>query len=266
MIPISEKEFAQFQRFILEAAGISLSHAKKQLVCGRLSRRLQHHKLHSYGDYFNLLQSGRMPAEIQIAVDLLTTNETHLFREPRHFDLLRQLALQRRGSTQAFRVWSAACSSGEEPYSIAMVLNDCLPEGGWEVLGSDISVRMLERAQAGHYPLDRARNVPVGYLRRYCLRGIGSQAGTLLVSRAMRQKVLFRQINLNQPLPRIGPFDVIFLRNVMIYFNTDTKKQILARIADRLSEGGYLLTGHSESLSGCGDGWVAEAPAVYRKL
>jgi chemotaxis protein methyltransferase CheR len=265
MIPISEKEFAQFQRFILEAAGISLSHAKKQLVCGRLSRRLQHHKLRSYGDYFNLLQSGRIPAEIQIAVDLLTTNETHLFREPRHFDLLRQLALQRRGRAQLFRVWSAACSSGEEPYSIAMVLNDCLPEGGWEVLGSDISTRMLERAQAGHYPLDRARHVPVSYLRRYCLRGIGSQAGTLLVSRAMRQKVLFRQINLNQPLPRVGPFDVIFLRNVMIYFNTDTKRQILARVADQLREGGYLLTGHSESLSGCGDGWLAEAPAVYRK-
>lgn len=265
MIQLSESEFAQFQRFIFDVAGISLSHTKRQLVCGRLGRRLLHHRLNSYTEYFHLLQSGRMPAEIQMAVDLLTTNETHLFREPRHFELLRSLAMRRRGSGKPFRVWSAACSSGEEPYSIAMVLDDCLPDGGWEVLGSDISVRMLERARAGHYPMERARNVPVGYLRRYCLRGIAGQAGTLLVGRNMRQKVSFRQINLNQPLPRIGPFDVIFLRNVMIYFNNETKKQILARIAEQLRAGGYLLTGHSESLNGCGDGWLVEAPAVYRR-
>lgn len=266
MISLSEKEFAHFQRFIFDAAGISLSHAKKQMVCGRLGRRLQHHRLASYTEYFNLLQSGRMPAEVQIAVDLLTTNETHLFREPQHFNLLRTLAIRGRESGRPFRVWSAACSSGEEPYSIAMVLDDCLPEGGWEVVGSDISMRMLEKARAGHYPMERARHVPDGYLRRYCLRGVASQTGTLLVRRDMRQRVFFRQINLNQPLPKIGPFDVIFLRNVMIYFNNETKKQILARVAEQLRAGGYLLTGHSESLNGCGDGWLVEAPAVYRRI
>lgn len=266
MIPISDREFEQFQNFIFEVAGISLSHAKKPLVCGRLGKRLQHHQLGSYGDYFQLLKSGKYPGEIQIAVDLLTTNETHLFREPQHFELLRKLALASAGQNRPFRVWSAACSSGEEVYSIAMVLDDCLATGAWEVIGSDISARVLDRARAGHYPMERAREVPMNYLRKYCLRGVDEQEGTLLVRRELRQKVRFMQINLNAALPHMGNFDVIFLRNVMIYFNTGTKQQIVSRVAGVLRRGGYLLTGHSESLNGISDEVEMEAPAVYRKI
>jgi chemotaxis protein methyltransferase CheR len=265
MIQISDKEFLQFQRFIYEVAGINMSSAKKPLVCGRLERRLNHYNLRSYGEYFKLLKSGREPSEQQVAIDLLTTNETHLFRESEHFDLLRRMALEASGGGRAFRVWSAASSTGEEPYSIAMVLDDALPGGGWEVLGSDISTRVLERARLGHYPLERARNVPMPYLRKYCLRGIGKEQGTLLICRALRQKVQFAQINLNNALPSIGLFDVVFLRNVMIYFDVETKQQIVSRVVNQLREGGVLFTGHSESLNGISANLVAIESAVYRK-
>ena len=140
---INDTEFGHFQRFIFEAAGISLSPGKKALVSGRLSKRLQARQLTTFAEYFKLLKSGDA-AEVQMAVDLLTTNETYFFREPRHFDMLRELAQAHRARTsQPMRVWSAACSSGEEPYSIAMVLDDVLGESGLEVIGSDISMRML---------------------------------------------------------------------------------------------------------------------------
>ncbi|MBS1209112.1 MAG: protein-glutamate O-methyltransferase CheR [Proteobacteria bacterium] len=265
MIQITDREFSQFQQFIYEAAGISLSPAKKPLVCGRLGKRLTHHKLGSYAEYFRLLQSGTAAAEVQMAVDLLTTNETFFFREPQHFELLRKLAVGAQASSQTFRVWSAACSTGEEPYSIAMVLADCRPDGAWEILGSDISTRVLQRARSGYYPMERARQTPSQYLKRYCLRGVGCEAGSLLVERSLRQRVRFEQINLNQPLPRLGMFDVIFLRNVMIYFNVETKQQIVERIATLLKPGGHFLIGHSESLNGISDALKPVIPSVYRK-
>jgi chemotaxis protein methyltransferase CheR len=262
---ISDKEFSQFQRFIFELAGISLSPAKKPLVCGRLGKRLRFHNISSYAEYFDLLKSGRQPDEVQIAVDLLTTNETYMFRESKHFDLLRRLATDARASGRSFRVWSAACSSGEEPYSIAMVLADCLPERNWDILGSDISTRMLARARVGLYPMERARDVSQDYLRRFCLKGTGEHEGCLLICRELRERVSFQQINLNEPLPQLGSFDVIFLRNVMIYFNTDTKRQIVERASSLLRPGGYFLIGHSESLNGVTDVLISKAPAVYMK-
>src|SRR4051812_22439633 len=171
---ISDQEFAQFQRFIYEAAGITLSPAKKALVAGRLSRRLRQCELGSYGAYFKLLGSGAAAAEVQTAVDLLTTNETYFFREQKHFDFLRRRAAAQARGAAPLRVWSAASSSGEEAYSIAMLLADCLGEAGWEVLGTDISLRVLQRARRGHYPMQRASHIPRAYLQRYCLKGIGA--------------------------------------------------------------------------------------------
>ncbi|MBL0728517.1 protein-glutamate O-methyltransferase CheR [Piscinibacter sp. HJYY11] len=261
---ITDTEFGHFQRFIYDAAGISLSPGKKALVSGRLAKRLQARQLQSFSEYFKLLKSGDA-GEVQTAVDLLTTNETYFFREPKHFELLRELAQQHRGRGQPMRVWSAACSSGEEPYSIAMVLADVMGESGWELIGSDISTRVLERSRLGHYPLERTRHIPQGYLKRFCLRGIGEQDGTLLVERSLRAKVQFRQINLNEPLPNAQPFDVIFLRNVMIYFNAETKRQVVARLVAQLKPGGYFLIGHSESLNDISSAVLPVAPSIYRK-
>ena len=266
--PISEREFAQFQRFIFDIAGITMSDAKKALVSGRLAKRLAHHGMATYEAYLGMLSSGRHQDEVQIAVDLLTTNETYFFREARHFELLKATAEAARPNVRAgapFRVWSAACSSGEEPYSIAMVLADTLGNAPWEVIGSDISTRVLARARTGHYPMERASHVPPDYLRRFCLKGIAEQQGTLLVDRTLRSRVKFRQVNLNTALPDVGSFDMVFLRNVMIYFNGDTKRQVVARVTAPLKPGGHFIIGHSETLNEISDAVRPVMPSVYRK-
>lgn len=263
---LSDSDYRRFQAFIHAAAGITLSSGKKALVCGRLAKRLQHHGLERYADYLALLDSGRAEGEVQIAVDLLTTNETYFFREPKHFALLRETAAAApRG--QAFRIWSAACSSGEEPYTMAMVLADVRPDKPWEVFGSDISLRMLQRARQGHYPMERARNIPPEYLKRFCLKGTGEQAGTLLVQRALRERLRLLHVNLNETLPgELSGFDMVFLRNVMIYFNAETKRQVVERVLGTLRRGGIFVVGHSESLNGMMDGVQQVSPSVYRKL
>ncbi|MBZ8143556.1 SAM-dependent methyltransferase, partial [Rubrivivax gelatinosus] len=150
-------------------------------------------------------------------------------------------------------------------YSIAMVLADVLGDTGWEVVGSDISSRVLQRARAGHYPMERGRNIPADYLKRFCLKGQDDQAGTLLVQRALRQRVSFAQVNLNTDLPRLGSFDIIFLRNVMIYFNGDTKREVVNRVLALLKPGGHFCIGHSESLNDISTAVVQLAPSIYRK-
>ena len=266
---LTDREFGQFQKLLYRIAGISLSPAKKALVSGRLSKRIRQRGVPGYGEYFRLLSDASEREELQIALDLLTTNETHFFREPAHFEVLRAEALRvealRTGTARTtFRVWSAACSSGEEPCSIAMVLADVLGRRPWEILGSDISSRVLERARGGRYPVERAREIPPRYLSAYCLRGIRSSAGEMLVRRELRDRVQIHQINLNAELPALGEFDVIFLRNVMIYFNLETKRQVVRRIAARLRRGGCLIVGHSESLNGIDVRLKTERPSVYR--
>ncbi|XAH24778.1 protein-glutamate O-methyltransferase CheR [Xylophilus sp. GW821-FHT01B05] len=263
-ISLSDHEFGQFQRFIFEAAGIHLSPAKKALVCGRLAKRLQAHQLQHYGDYFALLQDQRHAAEAQTAIDLLTTNETYFFREPKHFELVRSIASSAQGSAP-LRVWSAACSTGEEAYSIAMVLADTLGGRAFEVVGTDISTRVLQQARTGHYPEQRTRNIPPAYLKRFCLKGQAEQAGTLLVERGLRQRVRFVHANLNTALPELGLFDIVFLRNVMIYFNGDTKRQVVARVLSLLKPGGHFCIGHSESLNDISSAVLPLAPSIYRR-
>ena len=264
--PISEQEFARFQRFIFEAAGITLSKSKKELVSSRLGSRVQHYQFGSFAEYFRLLSSGQEPAEVQTAIDLLTTNETYFFREPRHFEFLRKQLAAAGGRPQPLRIWSAAGSSGEEAYSIAMLLEDQLQGRPWEVMASDISSRVLERARAGHYPMERARYIPRAYLQRFCLKGTGRQEKTLLIDRSLRDKVQFAHVNLNTPLPAIGTFEFVFLRNVLIYFSIETKRDVVARVLSVLQPGGWLFIGHSENLHGISAEVKAVAPSIYRKL
>jgi chemotaxis protein methyltransferase CheR len=262
---ITDREFHDIRSWIYQRAGIHLSDQKKALVSGRLASRLRHYHLAGYGEYFELLQGGAHPEEPQIAVDLLTTNETHFFREARHFDYLRDLILPQHPQRRPFRVWSAACSSGEEPYSIGMTLASAMGDKPWEVLASDLSSRVLERARSGHYPMARARTIPSDILVAHCLKGTGRHDGTFLIAPHVASRVQFSQINLNAPLPGIGEFDVIFLRNVMIYFDAPTKKQVMDRVIERLAPGGYLLIGHSESLTTVQSVMRSVAPAIYRK-
>ncbi|MHB1231334.1 MAG: CheR family methyltransferase [Burkholderiales bacterium] len=262
---ISDKEFSQFQRMIYDIAGIKLSDAKKPLVTGRLAKRLSVRGASSYGEYFSLLASGQDPGEVQIAVDLLTTNETYFFREPKHFDFLRTKILPSHSKTAGFRVWSAASSSGQEAYSISMLLGDKLGDSPWEIIGTDISTRVLERARAGHYALEQAQHIPKEYLSRFCLKGVGMQEGTFLVERGLRARTKFMHANLNRTLPHIGEFNLIFLRNVMIYFDTETKRDVVRRVVGSLKSGGHLFIGHSESLNGVDETLKLIAPSIYRK-
>jgi chemotaxis protein methyltransferase CheR len=267
--PITEREFNAIRTWLYDTAGINLSEQKKALVMGRLASRLRHYRVAGYGDYFELLKSGRHEAELQIAMDLLTTNETHFFREPKHFDFLKSTILPRRQARRVFRAWSAASSSGEEPYSIAMTLAAVMgleqTTAPWEVVATDLSSRVLARAAGGHYAMARAESIPREYLRAYCLKGVGAQDGTFLVDPRLKNRVRFSQINLNRALPSLGEFDVIFLRNVMIYFDVPTKRQVVARVLSCLRAGGYLLIGHSESLNGVTDAVKSIAPSIYLK-
>ncbi|MBA5686983.1 CheR family methyltransferase [Rugamonas apoptosis] len=263
---ISDYEFVSIRDWLFKQTGISLTPAKKTLVCSRLHKRLRALSLSSYGDYFSLLSSNRDQDEAQTAIDLLTTNETYFFREAEHFQLLGELA-QKARRDQPFRVWSAACSSGEEVYTIAMTLAEHERRGAgpaWEVRGSDVSARVLDMARSAHYPMDRATDIPPALLKRYCLSGTGPYHDTLLVERSLREKIEFAQINLIEPLPELVPFDAIFLRNVLIYFDPPVKRKVVGQLLSRLTGDGVLFVSMAESLHGLFDKLVSVAPGAYR--
>jgi len=260
---LSDRDFDKFRRLIHGIAGISMSASKKPLVCGRLLKRVRQHGMRSYGDYFDLLM--RESRELQVAVDLLTINETYFFREPSHFDFLREAvqAMPRRPS--AVRAWSAACSSGEEAYTIAMVLDDVLGKHPWEVVATDISTRVLDQARAGHYLMQDAERIPRPLLARYCLQGIGAQDGTFIIDAPLRARMRFMQLNLNASLPTLGEFDFIVLRNVMIYFDQETKRQVVHRVLSALRPGGHFIVSHAENLHGIPHALHMVSPSIYRK-
>ena len=263
---ITDQEFSLFQRLIHQIAGISLADSKKVLLVGRLQKRLRHHNLDTFTQYYRMLASGQHPDELQTMVDLLTTNETYFFREPKHFDFLAEDVLRKRRSPGTFRILSAASSTGEEAYSMAMVLAEHLRNAPWEVVGTDISTQVLDKARRGHYPLERNEGIPPAYLNKYCLKGVRSQAGTFLISSELRKRVSFHHLNLTLPVQiDLGTFEVIFLRNVMIYFDTDTKRKVIDNLLPLLAPAGYLIIGHSETLNGISDGLIPLRPTIYQK-
>ncbi|MCF8150299.1 MAG: SAM-dependent methyltransferase [Burkholderiaceae bacterium] len=263
---ISTAEFAQFQKLIYKIAGISLADSKKVLLVGRLGRRIKHYKLSSFGEYYRLVSSGTATDELQIMVDLLTTNETYFFREAAHFEFLTKTILGGRSTTSPFSIWSAASSTGEEIYTLAFVLADTLGlDAPWSITGSDISTSVLATAERGLYWLDRTRGLPQSYLRKYCLKGVRSQEGGFMIAPEIKRHTKFLQVNLNQSLPAaIGKFNVIFLRNVMIYFDAETKRQVVSRLVEKLHPGGYFIVGHSESLNGLTDSLRVVKPTIYQ--
>ncbi len=260
---ITQREFTWLRTFLRERTGIELKDGKEPMVMSRLDRRLRHLDLSSYSAYFGRLRED--PAETQIAIDLLTTNETYFFREPKHFAFLRDLLVGLPWRQEPVRVWSAASSTGEEAYSIAMTLAENLrPEQSWEVVGTDISTRVVEAARRGLYPLDAAKHIEPHLLRRFCLRGREEYEGYLAIGPALRKRVSFHEANLTALPPNLGRFDVVFLRNVMIYFGTDTKRTLIGHVARILRPGGYLIVGQSESLSGIESGLRTVRPSIYR--
>lgn len=262
-VAISQQEFLKLSKLIYSIAGIHMTEAKKPLISGRLYRRLRHHQLCSYTDYIALL--GRDREELSLAVDLLTTNETHFFREPKHFAYLQNFILPQISRHNVFRCWSAASSSGQEAYSLAMLLSEEVGSSGWEVFGSDISNQVLDVARSALYPIRLADEIPPQYLKKYCLKGIGPQDGMFKIDPRVTGKVSFDNINLNATLPKVGLFDVIFLRNVLIYFQQETKRAVVGRLLEKLKPGGHLIIGHSETLYGVFAELQPLAPSIYQK-
>lgn len=265
-IMINNAEFVKFKNWLYEIAGIDLKESKTKLVEGRLAPRLRHYELDSYGDYFALINRKDAGHEAQIAVDLLTTNETYFFREHKHFDFLLDKLLPKVARGKTFRLWCAASSTGEEPYTLAMTLAEGLGTTPWQILATDINMQVLEKASSGHYALERAHNISSDLLSKYCLKGSGNQEGTFLIKKVLRDKISFEQLNLVKPLPKMDQFDVIFLRNVMIYFDNETRIQVVKKVLATLKLGGFLFVSHSESLVGISDKLKMVQPSVFMKV
>ncbi|WDE06428.1 protein-glutamate O-methyltransferase CheR [Thalassomonas viridans] len=263
-LTLSDYVFNQFKSLMFKESGVMLSNDKQVMVKARLAKRLRQLNLDSFEQYLHLVQSPDNRLEIQQLIDALTTNETSFFREAQHFEFLRA-RLASFSVTVPIRIWSAACSTGEEAYSLAMTVADSRCHPDWQILASDINSQVLACAGLGMYDIARAAAIPRRYLVKYCLKGVRSQAGQLLLSEQLKQHIRFVLLNLDGELPEIGQFHFIFLRNVLIYFNEVKRKQIIDKITGRLVPGGYLFIGHSESLRGITELLKPVQATIYQK-
>lgn len=255
---------------IYERSRIRLHEGKHSLIRARLGKRMRHLGFETLSDYCRYLQQGVDEEELTHVVDALTTNFTSFLREKDHFDFLIQKALPSLlvPGQKEFRVWSAACATGEEPYSIACYLGDHYPLAAgwnWRILATDISTKALGKGREAIYPLDRLESVPIEWRRRYFQRGTGQWEGYCRVRPPLAERVEFQQLNLLEPYSVRDRFEVIFCRNVMIYFDRPTQEQLVCQLARFLAPKGYLLVGHSESLNGLSIGMRCLRPSIYQK-
>ena len=276
ILQISDRDFGRFQKLILSEAGIYLAPVKRALLVGRLAARLRQLGLTKFSEYYDLVISDE--CELVEMLDRICTNETHFFRDPRQFELLRTQVIPEwlRAAAcgereRSVRVWSAACSSGEEPFSLAMLLkcelDPCQPPWRIEIAATDLSTRVLERARNGVWPAQKVREIPEHLLRRYMLQGVRSQAGKIKAGPEIRSVVRFERLNLIDPTQARGAdFDLILCRNVLIYFNAEMKKRVIAGLLDCLSPAGYLFLGQSETLTGINDRVQSAGSSAYRHV
>lgn len=272
---ISLQLFRQFSQLVYQQCGINLHEGKRELLQARLNKRLRATGIPTYQEYYRYITSSDSDAEIIQFLDCISTNLTYFFREPKHFEFLEQvavpeiLAAKRKSKNMRIRIWSAGCSTGEEPYSLAMSLLTQLEERDqrdFRILATDISTRVLGIARRGAYTKDRTDKVPAGLRQKYLQKRNGTNGEAFFeVVPLLKQIVAFRRLNLKEPFPFQGPFDCIFCRNVMIYFDKPTQQDLIQRMAAYLTLGGYLFVGHSESLTGLQHPLHYVRPSTYRK-
>jgi chemotaxis protein methyltransferase CheR len=271
---IAPREYDMLRALIRKETGISLDENKRAMLCSRLARRLRQLNLASYMDYYRTIAAeGANGSELQELINCITTNKTNFFRESHHFDYLRDNILPqvvegaKRGRPRHLRIWSAGCSTGEEPYSIALTLLEHLPSlQDWHVsiLASDVDTGVLVQAEKGHYAIEKVRYISADLLHRYFLKGTGIHAGLVSVRPVLRRYITFRRLNLVQPWPLRHLFDLIFCRNVLIYFDRATQRKLISRFADQLAPEGYLFLGHSENLYGVSDTFVQVGRTIHQ--
>lgn len=268
---VSDRDLAAIVQMVYEKSGITLHAGKRALVSARLQKRLRHHGVASFRDYLKLLQDDATGEELTAMLDAITTNHTSFFREPQHFEYLATVVLpplRDAGRATPILGWSAACATGEEPYTIAMTAAEVFgPATGHcvRLLASDLSTRAVARASAGIYRADRTTDMPRHLVLKYFQKAVGVQPGLLQVAAPIRQLIEFRRLNLLQPAPPGPPLDFIFCRNAMIYFDRVAQQRVIDTLESRLARGGYLFISHSESLNGLQHGLTWVAPAIYRR-
>jgi len=269
---LADTEFRFISSLVYGHAGIKIDSGKRELVYARLAKRLRALGLDSFVVYCERLRGDA--GELRQCINALTTNVTRFFRESHHFDFLREsvipelveasVALGRRKA----RIWSAGCSSGEEPYTIELTLQECPQLRDWDVkiLATDLDTGILAKARAGIYPESQIEDIPLALRSNWFRRGTNRHAGLIRVHPNLQQRIFFRHLNLKDAWPMRGPFDVIFCRNVVIYFDKDTQRTLFNRFADMLSDPGYLFLGHSENLHGLSDRFQLVGRTIYRKM
>jgi chemotaxis protein methyltransferase CheR len=273
LVALSPKSFARIARFITSEVGIKMPDSKLTLVQSRLLRRVRDLRLQSVEQYAEYFFASSHREEREHFINAITTNKTDFFREPQHFHFLRRVVLpEARGATRSpgrFKAWSAGCSTGEEPYTLAMVLaHHAAHHTGFDfvILGTDISTRVLRSAREGVYQKSQIQPVPQEFRRKYLLCGGGKAERLARVVPELRRKVSLHQLNLMDAKYGIGDmFDVVFFRNVMIYFDRNTQEAVIRKICRNLAPGGYLFVGHSESLAGLDIPVRQVDTAIYRK-
>jgi len=271
---LSDRVFQQFSELVYQECGINLHEGKKALLQARLNKCLRMTGIGSYEDYYQFITAkGNTDAFVSF-LDSISTNLTFFFRETQHFTILDELIpklleAKKEQKTNRLRIWSAGCSTGEEPYSLAMCVLSHLGDPqkyDFRILATDISNRALTVAMRGLYHAERVQKVPDGLRKVYFQKSrTNSVEGTYEVDPILRRIITFRRLNLKEPFPFKGPFDYIFCRNVMIYFDKKTQEALVQKMANYLTAGGYLFVGHSESLMGLSHPLTYIRPAVYRK-
>lgn len=273
---LSDTDFHRFQSLIYKESGIHLSLSKRALLAGRLGKRLRALEISEFHEYLQRVE--RSSDELTRMLDIVTTNETRFFREQKQFDHLENAIIPRwRADAEdglrrrEVRVWSAGCSTGEEPYSLAMMLLAGLG-ADWDVriLATDLSTRVLDAARNGVWPIEKATHIPEAYLKAFMLRGGGSQHGKMKAGPEIRSVIRFARLNLHDEAYAVdgkvdGPFDLILCRNVLIYFDAASRRGVIDRLIDHLAPGGSLLIGHAETLHGITTRVRSVVPTVYRK-
>ncbi|MBV9561022.1 MAG: protein-glutamate O-methyltransferase [Bradyrhizobium sp.] len=267
---LEDGDFRKISKLVLDTAGIVLSDKKRAFIHGRLGRRLRALGLSDFGEYCNLLETNAGEDERLNLINAITTNHTSFFRESHHFDYLNKVILpklvQSNADPRRIRIWSAGCSTGEEPYTIAMIVRGCLlPLHGWDIkiLATDLDTNVVSRAVAGVYDAERIESIPDTYRKRYMT--VGSD-GCAVMKDELCELITFANLNLLGGWPMSGPFDVIFCRNVVIYFDKDTQRRLFDRYAEILRPDGWLFIGHSESLLNVTDRFDLVGRTIYRRI
>jgi chemotaxis protein methyltransferase CheR len=267
---LSDADFGRIRRLVKERSGIVLGEHKRALVFARLCRRLRELGLRRFSDYVPLVENAGGDEAVRF-VNAITTNVTEFFREPHHFEALAAILpslWQRHAQDRRVRLWSAGCSTGEEPYSLAIVLRENPPPPGtWDIkiLATDLDSDVLRAGEAGIYVLEKLARLSQARLARWFDRGAGADADLVRVSPEVRALVTFKRLNLLEPWPMQGPFDLIFCRNVIIYFDDETRATLMRRFGTLLREEGHLFLGHSESLVGSADAFAPRGKNLYQK-